>query len=208
MGKGRWHGNSWILNSISKDIVESFPYIDTTRDLWLELEARFGVSNGPLVYQLQREIAAVAQGTHSVSSYFNRLKKLWDELGCLVSTPSNGAAKEIANLYQMDHLMQFLMGLDESFEGIRNQILMMEPLPSVSKAYAIVLRVERQREVKSTYGNPSQNMTMQARISRGAKVKSQWKIKGAQDKKNQYCTHYNKTGHSKDYCFEIHGYPD
>ncbi|KAL0432086.1 UNVERIFIED_CONTAM: hypothetical protein Sradi_0834600 [Sesamum radiatum] len=77
---------SWILNSISKDIVESFLYIDTTRDLLLELEARFGVSNGPLVYQLQREIASAAQGTHSVSSYFNRLKKLWDELGCLVSS--------------------------------------------------------------------------------------------------------------------------
>ncbi|KAL0321839.1 UNVERIFIED_CONTAM: hypothetical protein Scaly_2480300, partial [Sesamum calycinum] len=41
---------------------------------------------------------------------------------------------------------------DEEFEqweradGIRNQILIMEPLPNVSKAYAIVLRVERQRE--------------------------------------------------------------
>ncbi|KAL0374194.1 UNVERIFIED_CONTAM: hypothetical protein Sradi_3335100 [Sesamum radiatum] len=140
---------SWILNSISKDIVESFLYVDTARDLWLEIEARFGVSNGPLVYQLQREIASAAQGTHSVSSYFNRLKKLWDELGCLAPTPSSVATKEIADLYQRDHLMQFLMGLDESFEGIRNQILMIEPLPNVSKAYAIVLRVERQREANS-----------------------------------------------------------
>ncbi|KAL0409754.1 UNVERIFIED_CONTAM: hypothetical protein Sradi_1909800 [Sesamum radiatum] len=90
---------SWILNSISKDIVESFLYIDTARDLWLEIEARFGVSNGPLVYQLQREIASVAQGTQSVSGYFNRLKKLWDELGCLAPTPSSNAAKEIAELY-------------------------------------------------------------------------------------------------------------
>ncbi|KAL0413896.1 UNVERIFIED_CONTAM: hypothetical protein Sradi_1591300 [Sesamum radiatum] len=92
--------------------------------------------------------------------------------------------QRIANLYQREHLMQFLMGLDESFKGIRNQILIMEPLPSVSKAYAIVLRVERQREVSSTYENPTQNMAMQARISGSVNVKNQWVKKGAQDKKN------------------------
>ncbi|KAK4407954.1 hypothetical protein Sango_0376400 [Sesamum angolense] len=42
---------SWILSSISKDIVESFLYIDTIRDLWLELEARFGVER-------QREVSS------------------------------------------------------------------------------------------------------------------------------------------------------
>ncbi|KAK4407789.1 hypothetical protein Sango_0359900 [Sesamum angolense] len=59
--------------------------------------------------------------------------------------------------------MQFVMGLDESFESTRNQILMMEPLPNVSKAYAIVLQVERQKEVNSAYGNSLQNMAMQTK---------------------------------------------
>ncbi|KAL0445391.1 UNVERIFIED_CONTAM: hypothetical protein Slati_2261800 [Sesamum latifolium] len=160
---------SWILNSISKDIVESFLYIDTTRDLWVELESRYGVSNGPMIYQLQREIASAAQGTLSISAYFNKLKKLWDELGCLVTNPScsREALKEIASLYQRDHLMQFLMGLDESFESTRNQILIMETLPNVSKAYAIVLQVEIQREVNSAYGNSSQNMAMQTKVFQG-----------------------------------------
>ncbi|KAL0412156.1 UNVERIFIED_CONTAM: hypothetical protein Slati_3805300, partial [Sesamum latifolium] len=33
---------SWILNTISKDIVEFFVYIDTAREIWLEIEARYG----------------------------------------------------------------------------------------------------------------------------------------------------------------------
>ncbi|KAL0453807.1 UNVERIFIED_CONTAM: hypothetical protein Slati_1358800 [Sesamum latifolium] len=143
-----------------------------------------------------------------MSGYFNRLKKLWDELGCLAPAPSSNAAKEITELYKRDHLMQFLMGLNEFFEGIRNQILIMEPLPSISKAYAIVLRVERQREVNSTYENPTQNMAMQARISVGGNAKNQWKRRGTQDKRNQFCTHCSKTGHSRDCCSEIHGYPE
>ena len=32
----------WLLNSISKDILESFIYVSSSRDLWLEFESRFG----------------------------------------------------------------------------------------------------------------------------------------------------------------------
>ena len=39
---------SWLLNSISKDIVESLIFEIS----WLEIEARFGESNGPMTYQI------------------------------------------------------------------------------------------------------------------------------------------------------------
>ncbi|KAL0345271.1 UNVERIFIED_CONTAM: Retrovirus-related Pol polyprotein from transposon RE1 [Sesamum radiatum] len=204
---------SWILNTISKEIVESFLYIDTARELWLEIEARYGVSNGPLVYQLQREIASASQGTLSVSAYFAKLKKLWDELGCLRKTPSCscGALKELAEMKETDHLMQFLMGLNDTFEGIRGQILMLEPLPTVTKAYATILREERQREVSSTLSSSLQNVAMQVRgfqTGKDIEVKNQWKKRTAQEKKGQLCTHCRKSGHLKESCFEILGYPD
>lgn len=44
---------TWILNSISKDIAEAFLYTTSARNHWLDLEARFGESNGPLLYKLQ-----------------------------------------------------------------------------------------------------------------------------------------------------------
>lgn len=50
---------SWILNSISKDIVEAFLYVNTAKDLWEELRERFGECNGPLLYQIQREMSTV-----------------------------------------------------------------------------------------------------------------------------------------------------
>ncbi|KAL0368359.1 UNVERIFIED_CONTAM: hypothetical protein Scaly_1054800 [Sesamum calycinum] len=53
-------------------------------------------------------------------------------------TPCCGAAKELSELRERDHLMQFLMGLNDTFEGIRGQILMLEPLSIVSKTYAMV----------------------------------------------------------------------
>lgn len=39
------------------------------------------------------------------------------------------------------------MGLNNSYGHAKNQILIMDPLPSVNKAYSIILRVEKQRQI-------------------------------------------------------------
>ena len=43
---------SWLLNSISKDLVDAFICINNVRQLWHEIDDRFGKSNEALVYQL------------------------------------------------------------------------------------------------------------------------------------------------------------
>lgn len=59
----------WILNSISKDIVDAFLYTNSAKELWSELEERFGGCNGPQLYQIQREICSITQGNQSISQY-------------------------------------------------------------------------------------------------------------------------------------------
>ncbi|KAL0284913.1 UNVERIFIED_CONTAM: hypothetical protein Sangu_2803300 [Sesamum angustifolium] len=91
---------------MSKDIAESFLYINTARELWLELEARYAVSNGPIIYRLQREIVSATQGTLTMSAYFDKLKKLWTGWLVYFLIPcSYGASKEVANLKVADNLM-------------------------------------------------------------------------------------------------------
>ena len=41
--------------------------------------------------------------------------------------------------------MQFLMGLNDVYSSVRSQILLMDPLPSVNKAYSLILQDESQR---------------------------------------------------------------
>lgn len=43
---------SWIVNSISKDMVEDFLYTTNAKQLWEEIKERYGECNGPLLYQL------------------------------------------------------------------------------------------------------------------------------------------------------------
>ncbi|KAL0434017.1 UNVERIFIED_CONTAM: hypothetical protein Slati_2736000 [Sesamum latifolium] len=53
----------------------------------------------------------------------------------------------------------------ETDENYEQWILMLEPLPTVSEAYSMILRVEKEREVHLGSSNTGQNMAMQAKGS-------------------------------------------
>ncbi|KAK4386184.1 hypothetical protein Sango_2489000 [Sesamum angolense] len=191
---------SWILNSISKDIAEAFLYATSARDLWLELESRFGESNGPLLYQIQREIASISQENMSVAVYFTKLKKLWDELASLDPIPSCscGASKKISEKIASNQLMQFLMGLSNAYDHVRSQVLLMDPLPTVGKAYSMFLRVEKQREVYSGISGEGVMATQFGETTRQVPSKGPVKRRGPVDKKQLYCQHCKKSGHLRE----------
>lgn len=70
---------------------------------------------------------------------------------------SSGLAKFIAGLTSYNHLVQFLMGLNDAFDHIRYQILVMDLLPTVSEAYSMILRVGNQYEVHVAFGESSKS---------------------------------------------------
>lgn len=118
---------SLLLNSIAKDLVVSFLYVWFAREPWLELERRFGQSNGSLIYQLQHEIATISQGELNISQYFTKLKRLWDKLIYLMPVLMSGCnsncvcdiPKKQVEKNETNRLMQFLMGLNDSYDVIQ-----------------------------------------------------------------------------------------
>ncbi|KAL0342670.1 UNVERIFIED_CONTAM: hypothetical protein Scaly_1929600 [Sesamum calycinum] len=107
---------------------------------------------------------SASQGNLFVSVYDTKFKKLWDELTCISRVPScrYGTSKSMPDLVTSNQLMQFLMVLHDSYDHVRNQILMMDPLSSVSKAFSMILSVEKQRDVNSSVAESIQNVAMQS----------------------------------------------
>ena len=70
---------SWLTNSLSMDLKASVMYINTARDLWTDLKDRLSQDNTSRLFELQKEISHLSQGSLSVSSYFTKFKTLWDE---------------------------------------------------------------------------------------------------------------------------------
>lgn len=134
---------SWVINSIAKEIVETFVYCSSARTLWLDLEEQFGESNGPQIYEIQRQISSMEQGGLSMVMYYGKLKKLWEGLNALQPIPqcecgamescTCTAQGNMLNIISQNKLVQFLMGLNDAYDNVRGQILVMDPFPLLTK---------------------------------------------------------------------------
>ncbi|PWA74960.1 hypothetical protein CTI12_AA247530 [Artemisia annua] len=143
----------WILNSMVTELSDAFLYAQSACELWKEIAERYGQSNGPLIYQLERELSKITQGNLSIAAFFNKLKRCWDELQNLNGLPVCNCGKMLectCAMYEKflerdSHLklIQFLMKLNDEYESVRSQILSMDPLPNVNKAYYIVQQIEK-----------------------------------------------------------------
>ncbi|KAG2714744.1 hypothetical protein I3760_03G043000 [Carya illinoinensis] len=62
---------------------------------------------------------------------------------------------------QEEKVLQFLMGLHDSYTVIRGQILLMNPLLPLHRSYALVLKEENQREItNSLYSSDSMTLAV------------------------------------------------
>lgn len=117
--------------------------------------------------------------------------------------------------------MQFLMGLNDSYDHVHNQILLMEPLPSVNKAYSMVLRVEKQRSVQIQFPDSFESAAMNTRISvpgrghggfhTGTMVSGRGRGiygRSKEEKIKLTCEHCKCTGHDVCEYFKLNGYTD
>ena len=122
-------------------------YASDAAMVWEDLNERFNKVDGSRSYQLHREICTLHQGNLTVSTYFTKLRVLWDEFDALVPPPTCDC--DISKMY-IDHLQflrlfDFLMGLNKIYSHAKRQILMMNPLPNVIKAYVMITSDESQR---------------------------------------------------------------
>nr|XP_009607247.1 uncharacterized protein LOC104101499 [Nicotiana tomentosiformis] len=119
------------MNSVSSGLLGGIMYALSAQAMWNDLHERFDKIDCSISYNLHKEIATLSQGTASVSTYFSKLKDLWEEFEALVPAPGQA----------------------------RSQILLMSPMPTVNQAYAMVISDESQKSVAATAGLLGTNPT-------------------------------------------------
>lgn len=154
--------STWIVNSILKEFVNAFTHLDTTQKLWKTITLRFGTKNGPKVYKLQKEIFKYSQGNQSVLEYFNNSVSLWDELDaiippldCICNARGATVVKE-----EQQRLVKFLERLNDSYEYVIDQIMMLDPLPDLDKAYTLIVQVEDRKKMHNSGNDTGPLMSM------------------------------------------------
>ncbi|XP_073049654.1 uncharacterized protein [Primulina eburnea] len=201
---------SWILNSVVKEIGDSLMSIPTAYEIWIDLRDRFHQSNAPQFFQIKKLLSGLHQGSMEVSAYYTRLKTLWYELKDFqpISVCHCGSMKEWVSYQNQECVMQFLMGLNESYAQIRAQILMMDPTPPISKIFLIVIQEERQRSIHHDISKLSPDLNVLYPNVAAVKVSKYVKNdKPAGGKVDKFCSHCQWPEHTADKCFKLHGYP-
>ncbi|XP_062103351.1 uncharacterized protein LOC133814402 [Humulus lupulus] len=190
---------SWILHSVSPNIKSSIMFLDTAAAMWNELNSRFDQGNRPKIFYLRTSPISLHQGDDSISSYFTKLKSIWDEINDLrPRLPCTCAASaDSLDFLNQEYVLQFLTGLNESFHAVRAQILLIDPFPSLSKVFSMIIQEENQRKFC-----PSQHTTFIAAVPPSVPPST-----SRTKKMRPTCTHCLKPGHLKEKCFFLHGFP-
>lgn len=199
---------SWILNSINSEIRNSVVYMKTAKKIWDDLSARFSRTNIPRLFGLRKDLADLKQDTLSISAYFTKFRCLLEELDTLSPIPKDCVCDNVHKLDKYEQLVklsQFLMGLNERYTNIRGHILLLSPLPDLAHAYSMLLQEENQRDFH-TDSLSSEHTVMNVKFSpnNAGKPKSNRKVADP----SLFCDHCNISGHTRDKCFVLHGYPE
>ncbi|KAK3023555.1 hypothetical protein RJ639_044640 [Escallonia herrerae] len=112
--------------------------------------------------------------------------------------------QEKASIMREEEMVfDFLMGLDEAYTTVQSQILSIDPLPNIGRAYAIDAQEEKHRSIAASH-----TPTIEAAALLTKRSDSQMKGNG-RGRRNQFppCPHCGKTNHSQEYCFKVIGYP-
>ncbi|GJU79874.1 ribonuclease H-like domain-containing protein [Tanacetum coccineum] len=171
-------------------------------------------------------VSVKLKGTENYQVYLNAL---WKQFDALIELPrcTCHAADDFKKHNQLMKLMQFLMGLDDTYMQIRSFILSIENLPDVRSAYAIISSEESHRIATGSVSGTSQRSQTSAfninALNRGNFQRSQTSTSFSRPSNNDrpndngnrrtargsnlVCENYGFNGHTIEKCFKIIRYP-
>ncbi|XP_013617307.1 PREDICTED: uncharacterized protein LOC106323784 [Brassica oleracea var. oleracea] len=208
---------TWIMNYVSKKIAHSLIYMSTAKSIWKNLLVRFKQDDAPRVYEIEQRLGTIQQGSMDVTTYYTELVTLWEEYKnfidlhvCTCGRCECNAAALWEKLQEHSRVMKFLMGLNESYDASRRQILMIKPISSLEDFFNMITQDERQKSIKpavksdavifQTMGSASESVSIDTPVLAVAQH-------GYHPKQRPLCTYCGQYGHIIQKCFKIHGYP-
>ncbi|KAG7972658.1 hypothetical protein I3843_07G193900 [Carya illinoinensis] len=209
----------WLQNAMSLEIKNNVVYVNTAHDLWTELEQRFAQNNGPCIYELKQSIHNLTQGLFGELLNFE-----------FIPPCTCGAMTHVFDNQQRDWMMKCLMGLNDSFSNIKAQPILLKPIPSLSKVYALVQQEEKHKQLsnpsplhdtlalatKAPYSTNRYNPKPFSSPRRDKLFCTFCKVSGHSLEKcfkanpkleKPTCTHCHLVGHTAERCYKLHGYP-
>ncbi|KAA0066521.1 Retrovirus-related Pol polyprotein from transposon TNT 1-94 [Cucumis melo var. makuwa] len=138
---------SMLINSMEPQIGKPLLYAATAKVFWDTTQTLYSKrQNTSRLYTLRKQVHNCKQGTLDVTTYFNKLSLLWQEMDLcretVWDTPNDST--QYAKLEEADRVYDFLAGLNPKFDNVCGRILGQRPLPSLMEV-CFEVRLEENR---------------------------------------------------------------
>ncbi|XP_020207161.1 uncharacterized protein LOC109792187 [Cajanus cajan] len=202
---------SWLTHSLEPEITESVLWIDNALDVWKDLQDRYYQGDMFRISDLQETIYMLKQGDLTITAYYTQLKTLWQELDnfrpiptCKCAVACNCDLLSIVRSYrENDYVIRFLKGLNEQYSSVRSNIMLMEPLPNITKVFSLLIQQERQ--FNSVIDDSKALAVIDQQGFRGRPPNRGGRagrfIRGGRGHNSKVCTYCNKLGHTIETCY-------
>ncbi|XP_019059052.1 PREDICTED: uncharacterized protein LOC109117039 [Tarenaya hassleriana] len=210
--------STWITNAVSTEIASLIVYLDDAAAVWKNLETRFKQKNATKIYNIQHRLDSLHQGSMDLNTYFTKMTSLWEELKnhepfsvCTCGKCTCSVENRWMDLIERHNVVNFLMRLNESYTPARRQILMLDPLPDLSRAFNLVSQEEQQR--LTLPGNTNAAVFQTGPYFATSKSRpilptpSSFQPGPYSPRPRISCSHCGMSGHLVSKCFKLHGYP-
>ncbi|CAL1402055.1 unnamed protein product [Linum trigynum] len=209
---------SWIQRSVNPTIAESILYVTTSVSAWTELREQFSQGDSFRIADLQEAIFNLKQGTMSVSQYYSKQRSLWDQLAnyrfipdCDCGISCHCILASLRKDYMNDKVIRFLRNLNDSFNGPRSTVMLLDLLPPINKVFAMMVQHERENNLlpKPQTHPPStgDSMAFFTKVA-GQHLGIQGTGQGFKKQgKKLVFTFCGYSGHTEDICCKKNGYP-
>lgn len=112
-----------------------------------------------------------------------------------------------------DRTIHFLIDLNDEYQGVASQVLLMDLMPPINRLFSMVMQQERKLQyvVINVQSTPLDDTTRLVNAVNGQKQfgrgrgSSSYQGKGRGN--GRYCTFCERTNHTVDTCYKKHGYP-
>jgi GAG-pre-integrase domain len=203
----------WLINSLDPRLRANFIRYPTAKEVWDAISTTFYDGHDEVqVYNLNKKVTRLKQSGRMIEEYYNELQGLWQEINFRCPNPMVCAVDitKFNEFVEKNRVYTFLDGLDDRLDSVRAVVLQISPFSTVEQAYAVVRR-EISRQVVMLRGEEEMRSSM-AMVQKGYKQPEvnfvANKSLSKQEKARLKCINCGMTGHVKEGCYKIIGYPD
>ncbi|KAM1941804.1 hypothetical protein ACFX13_029341 [Malus domestica] len=146
----------WLNSTLSEDIIPFTVGVTSARDLWLNLEHRFGGVSAAHIHQLRSRLHSVHKGDLSISDYLQKIKGLTDSLMAAGAPVSDH-----------DLIVVTLNGLPDEYESFIDSIMLRLSTTTLDDLHGLLLNKEvfmlrKKKSVNSSASEPFQAFATQS----------------------------------------------